>query len=104
MYGAIVLVILLFLIVYGIGNCINSEKVLRVAVYFLKDVAFALVFISVNNMGFSFGLQCRYLLIGQVWDTPMYVSWAFAIFSIILFIIYLIIYGKSTNQEYEGYH
>jgi hypothetical protein len=103
MYGAIVFVVLLFLMIYCIGKCTKNEKVLRVAVYFLKDVAFALVFISVNNMGFSFGLQCRYLMIDQVWDTPMYVSWAFAIFSIVLFVTYLIIYALST-EEFGGYH
>lgn len=104
MYGAIVVIVLIFLIVYGIGKCTRKEKVLKVAGFFLKDVAFTLLFFSVNNMGFSFGLQCRYLLIGQVWEMALYISWILAIMSLVLLIVYLVFYIKSSADEFGDFH
>jgi hypothetical protein len=104
MYGAIVVIVLLFLIIYAVGKCTKKDKVMKVAVFFLKDVAFTLLFFCVNNMGFSLGLQCRYLLIGQTWDAPLYVSWIFALLSLVLFIVYLVFYIKSSIDDFGDFH
>lgn len=102
MYVAIVGVIIVFLIVYGVGRCIKNEKVQKVGVFFLKDITFSLLFFNISNMGFSFGLQCRYLTIGQVWTTSLYVSWVFALLSLVIMVVYLIYYMKSTI-EFGGF-
>ncbi len=96
MYGAIVILILVFLIVYWVGKSANKEKVVKVASFFLKDIVFMLLFFCVNNMGFCLGLQFKYLLIGQEWTAPLYISWMLALLSMVILLVYLIYYMKNT--------
>jgi hypothetical protein len=53
------------------------------------------LFFCVNNMGFSFGIQCRYLMFNQVWNAPMILSWVVAIMSLVMLVGYLIYYVRS---------
>jgi hypothetical protein len=50
------------------------------------------LFFNVPNMGFSFGLQCRYLMFGQNWTTPLYVGWVFTGLSLVMLLGYLVWY------------
>jgi hypothetical protein len=98
MYMALVGIILLFLVLYVIGRCSKSEKIMGIGAFFLKDIGFAFLFFNVSNMGFSFGLQCRYLMLAQEWEAPLYLSWVFAVLSLVLLIIYLAYYVKITFE------
>jgi hypothetical protein len=53
------------------------------------------LFFCVNTMGFSLGIQFRYLMFDQVWNAPMILSWILAILSLIMLVGYLIYYVRS---------
>lgn len=103
MYMAIVFLIVVFGIVYLVGKYKQYPKTLKVGVFGLKNVVFTFLFFSVNNMGFSLGLQFRYLTVGQVWDAFMAVSWVLAILTLVLMVVYLYFYIKSLDG-FEEYH
>ncbi len=81
---------------YWAAKASGKDTLKKVASFFLKDIVFMLLFFSVNNMGFSMGLQFKYLMFGQNWTTPLYVSWALALFSLLILIIYLTYYIKNS--------
>jgi hypothetical protein len=68
---------------------------MKIASFFLKDILFMVLFFCVNTMGFSLGIQFRYLMFDQVWNAPMILSWILAILSLIMLVGYLIYYVRS---------
>jgi cysteine-rich repeat protein len=103
MYMAMVFLVLAFGIVYLVGKYKDFKRTLKVGVFGLKNVVFTFLFFSVNNMGFSLGLQFKYLSAGQVWDAFMVVSWLLAILTLVLLAVYLYFYIKSF-EGFEDYH
>lgn len=98
MYMVIILLIVVFGIAYLVGRCKNSEKILKVSTFFLKNIVFSFLFFSVNNMGFSLGAMFRYRLWNQTWTASLYVSWILAALTVVLLVGYLYYYVRYTVE------
>ena len=103
MYVAILGILLVFGLVWLLGKCAKSERTMKIASFFLKDILFTVLFFCVNNMAFCMGLQCRYLLLDQHWDTPLILSWIVALSSLVTLIGYLTFYCRSY-VEFGDFH
>lgn len=103
MFLAIVVILAVFGMVWLLGRCNHHKGIMKVASFFLRDILFTVLFFCVNSMAFSMGVQCRYLLVGQQWDTPLIISWIVALLSFVLLIGYLAFYCRSYT-DFDDFH
>lgn len=98
MFILIMAVMLFGFCVYLFYRWSYSPTAKKIYNFVLKEIAFSLLFFSVNLMGMSFGVQCRYLLVGQNWTASLVVSWLFAILSLVIFLTYVIYYIVCSSE------